>query len=142
MVQGALINIAVRRFGEVGTVVFGASLLFVGQILTAVMALELLIGNGYPLLQMLIVTTAVCFGFGFSNPALSAAASNSAGKTTMGGALGMVQGFGSLGQVGGLVLAGPLYHLGGAHYSFGFGAAITLILLAVAFHLHQRPVSA
>ncbi|MDA0333162.1 MAG: MFS transporter [Proteobacteria bacterium] len=141
LVQGGLINSAVRRFGEVGTVGFGASLLVVGQILTAVMAVGLLIGNGYPLVQMLIVTTAVCFGFGFSNPALSAAASNAAGKTTMGGALGMVQGFGSLGQVGGLVLAGPLYHLGGVHYSFGFGAAITLILLAVAFHLRQRPVS-
>ena len=142
LVQGALINIAVRRFGEVGTVGFGASLLVVGQILTVVMAVGLLIGNGYPLVQMLVVTTAVCFGFGFSNPALSAAASNVAGKTTMGGALGMVQGFGSLGQVSGLSLAGPLYHLGGAHYSFGFGAAITLFLLAVAFHLRQRPVSA
>ncbi|MEK9709724.1 MAG: MFS transporter, partial [Alphaproteobacteria bacterium] len=111
-------------------------------ILTVIMAVGLLVGNDYPLVQMLIVTTAVCFGFGFSNPALSAAASNAAGKTTMGGALGMVQGFGALGQVGGLVLAGPLYHLGGAHYSFGFGAAITLILLAVAFYLRQRPVSA
>ena len=142
LVQGGLINIAVRWFGEVGTVRFGASLLVVGQILTVVMAVRLLIGNFYPLVQMLIVTTAICFGFGFSNPALSAAASNAAGKNAMGGALGMVQGFGSLGQVGGLALAGPLYHLGGAHYSFGFGAAITLILLAVAFHLHQRPVSA
>ena len=142
LVQGGLIKTAVRRFGEVGTVEFGASFLAIGQILTVIMAMGLLVGNGYPLVQMLIVTTAVCFGFGFSNPALSAAASNAAGKTTMGGALGMVQGFGSLGQVGGLVLAGPLYHLGGAHYSFGFGAAITLILLAVAFHLHQQPVSA
>ena len=142
MVQGGLINTAVRRFGEVGTVGFGASLLVIGQILTVIMAVGLLVGNGYPLVQMLIVTTAVCFGFGFSNPALSAAASNAAGKTTMGGALGMLQGFGALGQVGGLVLAGPLYHLGGAHYSFGFGAAISLILLAVAFYLRQRPLSA
>ncbi len=142
LVQGGLINIAVRRFGEVGTVVFGASLLVVGQILTAVMAVGLLIGNGYPLMQMLIVTTAICFGFGFSNPALSAAASNAAGETTMGGVLGMVQGFGSLGQVGGLVLAGPLYHLGGVHYSFCLGAAITSILLAVAFYLRKRSVSA
>ena len=142
MVQGGLINTAVRRFGEVGTVGFGASLLVIGQILTVIMAVGLLVGNDYPLVQMLIVTTAVCFGFGFSNPALSAAASNAAGKTTMGGALGMVQGFGALGQVGGLVLAGPLYHLGGAHYSFGFGAAISLILLAVAFYLRQRPLSA
>ena len=139
LVQGVLINIAVRRFGEIGTVGFGAGLLIIGQIFTAVMAVGLLIGNSNPLVQMLIVTTVVCFGFGFSNPALSAAASNAAGKTTMGGALGMVQGFGSLGQVGGLVLAGPLYHLGGAHYSFGFGAAIAFILLAVAFHLHSGP---
>ncbi len=142
LVQGGLINTAVRWFGEVGTVGFGASLLVIGQICTVIMAVGLLVGNAYPLVQMLIVTTAVCFGFGFSNPALSAAASNAAGKTTMGGALGMVQGFGALGQVGGLLLAGPLYHLGGAHYSFGFGAAITLILLAVAFYLRQRPVSA
>jgi MFS family permease len=84
-----------------------------------------LIGDVYPLAQIILTTTAVCFGFGFSNPALSAAASNAAGKTTMGGALGTVQGFASLGQVAGLVLAGPLYELGGSHYPFGFGACIT-----------------
>ena len=89
----------------------------------------------------MVATTAVCFGFGFSNPALSAAASNAAGAATMGGALGTVQGFGSLGQVGGLVLAGPLYHLGGAQYSFGFGAVITCILLAIAYYLRRQPVS-
>ena len=72
---------------------------------------------------------------------MSAAASNAAGKTKMGGTLGMVQRFGSLGQVGGLALAGPLYHLGGAHFSLGFGAAITLVRRAVAFHLHQQLVS-
>jgi Na+/melibiose symporter-like transporter len=142
LVQAGLINIAVRRFGEVGTVGFGASLLVIGQLLTVVMALGLLIGNDYPLVQMVVATTAVCFGFGFSNPALSAAASNAAGAETMGGALGTVQGFGSLGQVGGLVLAGPLYHLGGAQYSFGFGAVITCILLAIAFYLRRQPVSA
>ena len=142
LVQAGLINIAVRRFGEVGTVGFGASLLVIGQLLTVAMALGLLIGNDYPLVQMVVATTAVCFGFGFSNPALSAAASNAAGAETMGGALGTVQGFGSLGQVGGLVLAGPLYHLGGAKYSFGFGAVITCILLTIALYLRRQPVSA
>ena len=139
LVQAGLINIAVRRFGEVGTVGFGASLLVIGQLLTVVMALGLLIGNDYPLVQMVVATTAVCFGFGFSNPALSAAASNAAGKTTMGGALGTVQGFASLGQVAGLVLAGPLYQLGGSHYPFGFGACITFILLIVVIVLKRRP---
>ena len=43
----------------------------------------------------------------------------------------MIQGFGSLGQVAGLVLAGPLYDLGGSQYPFGFGAAVTLVMLAL-----------
>ena len=139
LVQSVLINVAVRRFGEVGTVAFGASLLLIGQGLTVLMSLGFMAGANYPLVQIVITTTAVCFGFGFSNPALSAAASNAAGKATMGGALGTVQGFASLGQVGGLVLAGPLYQLGGAHFPFGFGVCITSLLLVVMIVLKRRP---
>ena len=83
--QAGLINIAVKWFGEVGTVGFGASMLVFGQIITALLSVGFLIGDAYPLAQIVLTTTAVCFGFGFSNPALSAAASNAAGKTTMGG---------------------------------------------------------
>ena len=95
-------------------------------------------GADYPMWQTILTTTAVCFGFGFSNPSLLAAASNMAGKATMGGALGTVQGFASLGQVGGLALAGPLYQLGGAHYSFSFGACITSFVLIVVIVLRRR----
>jgi MFS family permease len=139
LVQSVLINVAVRRFGEVGTVAFGAGLLLIGQGLTVLISLGFMAGANYPLVQIVITTTAVCFGFGFSNPALSAAASNAAGKETMGGALGTVQGFASLGQVGGLVLAGPLYQLGGAHFPFGFGVCITSLLLFVMIVLKRRP---
>ncbi len=139
LVQSVLINAAVRRFGEVGTVAFGASLLLIGQALTVLMSLGFMAGANYPLVQILTTTTAVCFGFGLSNPALSAAASNAAGKETMGGALGTVQGFASLGQVSGLVLAGPLYQLGGAHFPFGFGVCITSLLLVVMIVLKRRP---
>ena len=139
LVQSVLINVAVRRFGEVGTVTFGASLLLIGQGLTVLMSLGFMVGANNPLVQIVITTTVVCFGFGFSNPALSAAASNAAGKETMGGALGTVQGFASLGQVGGLVLAGPLYQLGGAHFPFAFGACITALLLVVLIVLKRRP---
>jgi len=41
--------------------------------------------------------------------------------------------------VAGLVLAGPLYQLGGSHYPFGFGAFITFILLIVVILLKRRP---
>ena len=139
LVQSVLINVAVRRFGEVGTVAFGAGLLLIGQGLTVLISLGFMAGANYPLVQIVTTTTAVCFGFGFSNPALSAAASNAAGKETMGGALGTVQGFASLGQVGGLVLAGPLYQLGGAHFPFGFGVCMTSLLLFVMIVLKRRP---
>ena len=102
------------------------------------MSLGVMAGSDYPLVQTVITTTAVCFGFGFSNPALSAAASKVAEKATMGGELGTVQGFASLGQVAGLVLAGPLYQLGGAHFSFGFGGCITSLLLVVMIVLKRR----
>ena len=107
LVQGGLVNTALRRFDEVGALGFGAKLLVIGQILTVVMAMGSISGNGLQLIQMLIVTTTMWFGFGFCNPAHSAPASNLAGKTSIGGALGMVQGFGSLGYVGGLILAPP-----------------------------------
>jgi hypothetical protein len=42
--------------------------------------------------------------------------------------------------VAGLVLAGPLYQLGGSHYPFGFGACVTFILLIVVIVLKRRPV--
>jgi MFS family permease len=139
LVQAVLINVAVQRFGEVGTVTFGVCLLMIGQTLTVLLSLDLMVGASYPMVQTIITTTVVCFGFGLSNPALSAAASNSAGPATMGGALGTVQGFSSLGQVSGLILAGPLYQLGGAHYPFGFGACVTSLLLVVIMVLKRRP---
>ena len=43
----------------------------------------------------------------------------------------MVQGFASLGQVIGLVAAGPFYDLGGTQYPFAFGVAVMIGLLAL-----------
>ncbi|MDC1383222.1 hypothetical protein N8500_07025 [Candidatus Puniceispirillum sp.] len=103
------------------------------------MSVGLMVGADYPMWLTILTTTAVCFGFGFSNPSLLVAASNVAGKATMGGALGTVQRFASLGQVGGLVLAGPLYQLGGSHCSFSFGACITSLMLIVVMVLRRRP---
>ena len=138
LVQAGLINPAVRKFGEVGTIKIGVILLGTGQAMTVLMSLDMLFGNAFPLAQMLVVTTAVCFGYALSNPSLTAAVSNIAGKNVMGGSLGTVQGFGSLGQVLGLIIAGPLYELGGAHYSFGVGTIVTLCLLIIVTRL-ARP---
>ena len=131
IVQAVLIRHIVGRLGEVGTTLLGAVLLAFGQVITAIAVLGWLIGSDYPLAQTLIATTAICFGFAFCTPALSAAVSKLAGQSVMGGALGMIQGFGSLGQVIGLSIAGPLYELGGSQYPFAFGAVVTLGLVVM-----------
>ena len=131
LVQAFLIRRIVGRFGEVSTVRTGGIFLMLAQALTVLLVLGMLPAGGTPLVQTLFVTTGICFGYAIATPAISSAASRLAGASSMGGALGMIQGFGSLGQVAGLVLAGPLYDLGGSQYPFGFGAAVTLVMLAL-----------
>ena len=132
IVQGGLISPVVRKLGEMPTILMGIILLTTGQFLTATFA------SGYvvpavPLLALFILcTTIVCAGFAFTNPTLSSASSKIARSDEMGGALGLVQGFGSLGQVIGLSAAGPLYSLGGGGLSFGVGGLMCVILLMVA----------
>lgn len=139
IVQAVLIKHVVGQFGETGTLFFGAVLLAIGQLITVIAVLGWLIGSDYPLAQTMVATTAICFGFAFCTPALSAAVSKLAGQSVMGGALGMIQGFGSLGQVIGLSIAGPLYELGGSQYPFGVGALVTLILVLMVPFLTRPP---
>ena len=138
LVQAVLIRHVVGRFGEVGATGIGGALLILGQVLTVLLVLGLLPGNDARLAQMLVVTTSICFGYAIATPSISSAASMLAGATTMGGSLGLMQGFGSLGQVIGLVAAGPLYDLGGSQYPFGFGGAVTLAMLLLVPYL-TRP---
>ena len=140
LVQAFLIRHVVGRFGEVGTTRLGGAVLILGQALTVLLVLGFLPGNAAPLVQMLVVTTAICFGYAIATPAISSATSKLASATTMGGSLGVVQGFGSLGQVTGLVVAGPLYDLGGSQYPFGFGVAVTLTMLLLVSCL-RRPTA-
>ena len=131
LVQAVLIRPVVAAIGEVGTSKLGVALLLIGQCLTTLAVLGMLPGGAYPLTQTIIATTGICFGYALSTPAISSAVSKIAGKAAVGGSLGTIQGFGSLGQVGGLVLAGPLYDLGGSQYPFGFGAVVTLSLFVI-----------
>ncbi|MEC7237626.1 MAG: MFS transporter [Pseudomonadota bacterium] len=139
--QAFLIRRLVGHMGEVSTVRLGGVVLMISQALTVLLVLGMLPANQTPLVQTLLVTTGICFGYAVATPAISGAVSRLAGASTMGGALGMIQGFGSLGQVAGLVMAGPLYDLGGSQYPFGFGAAVTLGMLVLVPYL-ARPLRA
>ena len=144
LVQGGLIGRLTRTFGEMPIVVTGVSILAFGQLFTALIAGGQLSGgqaSGELVIFVLVLasTSFVCVGFALTNPTLSAASSHAARADQMGGALGLVQGFGSMGQVIGLTIAGPLYQAGTGQLSFGFGFVITLLLLAIVWRIKTRP---
>jgi len=142
IVQGGLIARVVARFGEMKTIASGVALLAVGQFVTVALAYHFLSGVSVGLGFILVSTTLVCVGFAFTNPTLTSSASKAARAEDMGGALGFVQGCGSIGQVAGLVSAGPLYSFGGGVASFGFGGCITLVLLLTIGMISRQPKSA
>lgn len=138
LVQGGLIGRLTRAFGEMPIVVTGVSILAFGQLFTAVIAGGQTGGELIMFVLVLASTSFVCVGFALTNPTLSAASSHAARADQMGGALGLVQGFGSMGQVIGLSIAGPLYQAGTGQLSFGFGFVITLLLLAIVWRIKTR----
>ena len=141
IVEGGLIGRAVKKFGEIGVIIGGASLLTAGQFITALTGAGLIFAHILPLAVVLLCTTMICVGYGFTNPSLSSASSKAARRDEMGGALGLVQGFGSLGQVVGLAMAGPLYAAGSAPLSFGTGGIISLAMLVVIICIGRRTTS-
>ena len=138
IVQGGLIGKLTNAFGEMRVVVAGVTVLAAGQLVTTIIA-----GGASPFgnslfLAILVSTSFVCVGFALTNPTLSAASSYAAHSGQMGGALGLVQGFGSMGQVNGLSIAGPLYQAGTGRLSFGFGFVVTCLLLVVVWQIKSR----
>ena len=138
LVQGGLIGKLTRAFGELPIVVTGVSILAFGQLFTTVIAGGQIRGEPMMFVLVLASTSFVCVGFALTNPTLSAASSHAARADQMGGALGLVQGFGSMGQVIGLTIAGPLYQAGTGQLSFGFGFVITLLLLVIVWRIKTR----
>ncbi len=133
IIQGGMIGRLARHFGDMNVVLGGVLLLCAGQLATALLASAAITSSDYLLIQVIAVTTFICAGFALTNPTLSAVSSKAARAGETGGALGLVQGCGSMGQVIGLTIAGPLYQLGTGAMSFGFGAFVSAVLLVLAF---------
>ena len=138
IVQGGLIAHVVGRIGEVRTIASGVAVLAIGQFVTVALAYHFLAGETVGLGLVLFSTTLVCVGFAFTNPTLTSSASKAAKAEDMGGSLGFVQGCGSIGQVLGLVSAGPFYSVGGGVASFGFGGGITCVLLLIIWIISRQ----
>ena len=134
IIQGGVIGRVVAALGERKVIVIGCILLMAGQLLTAVIAWPIFADFNHSFSAIIGVTALVCAGFALTNPTLSASSSHIASEQERGAILGTVQGCGSLGQVCGLSLAGPFFELGGGSFSFGFGSAVSAVLLLLIFY--------
>ena len=130
VVQGGLIGPVSRWISDIGTALAGSLVLVLGQLATTIMIMMNFDAFGSSLISVLAVTALVCIGFAFTNPTLSSSASKRTSEGQIGGALGIVQGFGSLGQVGGLMVAGPIYEAYGGSFNFMAGGVISMGLSA------------
>lgn len=133
IIQGGLISPVSKRITDIGATLLGAAFLCLGQFVTVITVQHDFSFLFSPVLTALFCTTLVCIGFAFANPTLSSAASKKTRTGQIGGALGLVSGCGSLGQVAGLLLAGPLYQMGGGMLTFGTGAFVSALLCIVTF---------
>lgn len=131
IIQGGLISPVSKRLTDIGTTLMGALFLGTGQFVTVIAVLTTFTFMPSPVATALFCTTLVCIGFAFSNPTLTSAASKRTRTGQIGGALGLVTGCGSLGQVTGLLIAGPLYQAGGGVMTFGTGALVSACLSVV-----------
>ena len=133
LIQGTMIGPVAKRLTDIGTALAGSIVLAIGGFSTV-----LLIGAGFVLMGselagVLLSSALIVAGFAFINPTIASAASKRARDGEIGGSLGIVHGCGSLGQVGGLLLGGPLYEMGGGELTFLVSAAVTVALSICLF---------
>ena len=138
LVQGGMIGALSSRFGDLPVAVAGSVLLTVGQALTTIMIPNGFMIAGIALVGVILTTSLICIGFALVNPTLSSATSKRSREGQVGGSLGVVQGFGSLGQVSGLLAAGLLYQLGGGALTFGTAGLISMGLVFCLFVITKR----
>jgi MFS family permease len=133
IMQGGLVGLLVKRFGEKRLLLSGLAFLALGLLL-------LPLSNN---LAFLVVAMGIlAIGDGAVTPISSTLLSFSTPGEVQGEILGLSQGVGGLGRVFGPLLATTLFAWGGAWFSFGLAALLSIIALLLAIpHIptpHQR----
>lgn len=129
IIQGGLIGVLTKKFGERALVAVAAGFLFCGYAVLATAA-------GWPLL--IAAMTLLAIGNGLSNPSLSSLVSKEAEDTERGAVLGVYQGAGSLARVAGPMYAGLVFAQLGASIPFVIAAACMVPAMAMVLMLPDR----
>lgn len=129
IIQGGLIGMLTKKFGERALVATAAGFLFGGYALLAA-------AQGWNLL--IAAMTLLAIGNGLSNPSLSSLVSKEADDTERGAVLGVYQGAGSLARVVGPMYAGLVFAQVGTSVPFIIASACMVPALAMVLMLPKR----
>ena len=131
--QGGLIGLLTRRFGEERLLLSGLGLIALG-LLTLPFA-----GTLPPLL---VAVTGLAVGMGMMQPSLNSLISRRAGAEEQGEVMGLAQSVGSLSRVLGPVIAGALFEAFGRHSPYFWGAALVACALILSWRLARTSPAA
>lgn len=129
VIQGGLIGILTKRFGERVLVIVASVFLCGGYMFLAT-------AHGWFLL--IVAMTLLAIGNGLSNPSLSSLVSKEAHDTERGAVLGIYQGAASLARVVGPMYAGAVFAQIGAAVPFMIAAACMIPTLAMVLMLPSQ----
>jgi DHA1 family tetracycline resistance protein-like MFS transporter len=126
LVQGGLIGRLTRRFGE-------ARLLLAGSLAIAVGLIGLPFASTLPV--VLLTTALLALGMGLTNPSTSSLISRRAQADQQGGTLGVAQSAASLARIIGPAIAGAVFAAWGRNAPYYLGAALMLVVVALALRV-------
>jgi MFS transporter, DHA1 family, tetracycline resistance protein len=126
IMQGGLIGMLTRRFGEERLMLSGLALIALGL---------LVLPFAHHLAPLLVALAALALGMGAMQPTLNSLISRCAGPEEQGEVMGVAQSIGSLSRVLGPIIAGALFEAFGRNSPFLWGALLVAGGLLVGWRL-------
>jgi len=126
IMQGGLIGMLTRRFGEERLMLSGLALIALGL---------LVLPFAHHLAPLLVALAALALGMGAMQPTLNSLISRCAGRAEQGEVMGVAQSIGSLSRVLGPLIAGALFEAFGRNSPFLWGALLVAGALLVGWRL-------
>ena len=126
IMQGGLIGMLTRRFGEERLLLSGLALIALGL---------LVLPLAHHVAPLLVALAALALGMGMMQPSLNSLISRRAGAEEQGEVMGVAQSIGSLSRVLGPIIAGALFEAFGRNSPFLWGALLAAAALLIGWRL-------
>lgn len=131
IVQGGIVRIVSKKFGDHNVIFFGIAGVLVGLILMS---------TAQSLWLWIVYTMILAAASGFVIPSLTSLISQLSSQDVQGGILGLNQSMASLGRIMGPIIGPTIFQLVGPRSPFLASAGLVLLALAIIYPLRKKAV--